>query len=32
VTDPAPPSLDHRGGRRLGRREEVFWYAFAAIS
>jgi hypothetical protein len=32
VTDPVPPSLDHRGSRRLGRREEIFWYAFAAIS
>jgi hypothetical protein len=32
VTEHAPPSLDHRGSRRLGRREEVFWYAFAAVS
>jgi len=33
VTDPsAPPSLDHLGSRRLGLREEVFWYAVAAIS
>jgi hypothetical protein len=32
VTDPASPSLDHRGGRRLGRREELFWYALAAVS
>jgi hypothetical protein len=32
VTDPVPPSLDHRGSRRLGRREEAFWYLFAAVS
>jgi hypothetical protein len=32
VTDPVPPSLDHRGSRRLGRREEVIWYAIAAVS
>ena len=29
---PAPPSLDHLGSRRLGRREEAFWYVFAAVS
>jgi hypothetical protein len=32
VTDPVPPSLDHRGSRRLGRGEEVFWYVLAAAS
>ena len=32
MTDPALPSLDHRGSRRLGRREEVFWYVVAAVS
>ena len=32
MTDPVPPSLDHRGSRRLGRREEIFWYLFAAVS
>jgi hypothetical protein len=32
VTDPAPPSLDHRGSRRLGRREEVIWYVIAAVT
>jgi hypothetical protein len=32
VTEHAPSSLDHRGSRRLGRREEAFWYLFAAIS
>ena len=32
MTEPARPSLDHRGSRRLGRREEAFWYAFAAVS
>ena len=32
MTDPVPPSLDHRGSRRLGRREEAFWYIFAAVS
>ena len=32
MTDPAPPSLDHRGSRRLGRREEVIWYVIAAVT
>jgi hypothetical protein len=32
VTDPAPPSLDHRGSRRLGRREEFIWYVIAAVT
>jgi hypothetical protein len=32
VTDPVSPSLDHRGSRRLGRGEEVFWYVLAAVS
>ena len=32
MTEHAPPSLDHRGSRRLGRREEIFWYLFAAVS
>jgi hypothetical protein len=32
VTEHAAPSLDHRGSRRLGRREEAFWYLFAAVS
>ena len=32
MTDPVPPSLDHRGSRRLGRREEVIWYVIAAVS
>jgi hypothetical protein len=32
VTEHASPSLDHRRNRRLGRREEAFWYLFAAVS
>ena len=32
MTDPVSPSLDHRGSRRLGRREEVIWYVIAAVS
>jgi hypothetical protein len=28
----SPPALDNLGSRRLARREELFWYAVAAVS